>query len=68
MGVPDMEAFWNDISSRKQAGKLSKAEEKFFKKWVKALGHLSASPRHNSLASHEIEDLTRKHQIKIFQS
>ncbi len=68
MGVPDMEAFWNDLSARKQAGKLGKTEEKFFKKWVKALGYLSSNPRHNSLASHEIEDLSRKHGIKIFQS
>lgn len=68
MGVPDMEAFWNDLSARKQAGKLGKTEEKFFKKWVKALGYLSSNPRHNSLASHGIEDLSRKHGIKIFQS
>src|SRR5664279_651992 len=50
MGVPDMEAFWNDISSRKQKGLLSE------------------NPRHNSLASHEIDDLTRKYGFKIFQS
>jgi hypothetical protein len=68
MGVPEMEALWNDLSTRKQEGELDKDEEKFFKKWVKALGYLSANPRHNSLASHEIEDLTRKHGIKIFQS
>src|SRR6266851_8824147 len=68
MGVPEMEALWNDLSARKQAGELHKTEEKFFKKWVKALGYLSANPRHNSLASHEIEDLTREHEIKIFQS
>jgi len=68
MGVPEMEAFWNDLSTRKQEGELDKDEEKFFKKWVKALGYLSANPRHNSLASHEIEDLTHKHGIKIFQS
>ena len=68
MGVPEMEALWNDLSTRKQTGELDKAEQRFFKKWVKALGFLSASPRHNSLVSHEIEDLTRKHGIKIFQS
>ena len=63
-----MEALWKDLSDRKLAGKLDKAEEKFFKKWIKALGYLSANPRHNSLASHEMEDLTRKYGIKIFQS
>jgi hypothetical protein len=68
MGVPDVEAFWDDLSARKHAGKLHKAEEKFFKKWVKALDYLSANPRHNSLASHEIDELTRKYGIKIFQS
>ena len=68
MGVPEMEAFWNDLSTRKQTGKLDKDEEKFFKKWVKALGYLAVNPRHNSLGSHEIDDLTRKYGIKIFQS
>ena len=32
MGVPEMEAFWDDLSSRKLDGKLDKDEEKFFKK------------------------------------
>jgi hypothetical protein len=68
MGVPEMEAFWNDLSTRKQTGELDKTEEKFFKKWVKALGYLSADPRHNSLGSHEINELTRKYGFKIFQS
>jgi hypothetical protein len=68
MGVPEMEALWNSLSTRKQDGKLGKGEEQFFKKLVKALGYLANNPRHNSLASHEIEDLSRKHGIKIFQS
>lgn len=63
-----MEALWNDLSTRKQAGKLDKAEERFFKKWIKALAFLSADPRHNSLASHEIKELSRGHGLKIFQS
>lgn len=68
MGVPEMEALWNDLSTRKQNGKLHKDEEKLFKKLVKALRYLSANPRHNSLASHEIGDLSRKYGFKIFQS
>ena len=50
-----------DLSTRKQAGRLGKDEEKFFKKLVKVLGYLSADPRHNSLSSHEISDLTHDH-------
>jgi hypothetical protein len=68
MGVPEMETLWNDLSTRKQAGKLDKAEERFFKKWIKTLAFLSADPRHNSLASHEISELSRRHGLKIFQS
>ena len=68
MGVPEMEAVWTDLSSRATDGTLAKNELKFFKKWVKALGFLSMNPRHNSLASHEIDDLTRKDGVKIFQS
>jgi hypothetical protein len=68
MGLPEMEAFWNDISTRKLKGKLAKDEERYFKKLVKTLGYLSENPRHNSLASHEIDDLTRKYGFKIFQS
>lgn len=68
MGQPEMEEFWTDISTRKQKGRLNKDEEKLFKKLVKALGYLAADPRHNSLASHEITDLSRKYGIKIFQS
>ena len=68
MGQPEMESLWLDLTTRKQQGKLDKDEEKFFKKLVKALGYLQENPRHNSLASHEIDDLTRKHGLKIFQS
>jgi hypothetical protein len=68
MGWPEMAAFWNDLSTRKQKGQLDRDEEKFFKKFVKALGYLSQNPRHNSLASHEIDDLTRKYGFKVFQS
>ncbi|MDZ4289904.1 MAG: hypothetical protein U0984_18205 [Prosthecobacter sp.] len=68
MGQPEMEALWLDLSTRKQQGKLDKPEEKFFKKLVKALGYLVADPKHNSLASHEISDLSRKYGVKIYQS
>lgn len=68
MGQPGMESLWNGFSTRKQAGLLDKEEKQFFKKLVKSLGFLSANPRHNSLASHEISDLSRTYGMKIFQS
>ena len=59
MGQPEMEDLWQDLSTRKLRGHLGKDGETFFKKLVKALGYLSANPRHNSLSSHEISDLSR---------
>lgn len=68
LGLPEMEALWKDLSTRKLQGALDKDEERFFKKLIKALGYLEQNPRHNSLASHEIDDLTRKYGFKVFQS
>ena len=68
MGLPEMEAFWADLTNRRQQGKLDKEEGRFFKKLLKTLGFLAENPRHNSLASHEIDDLTRKYGFKVFQS
>ncbi len=68
MGLPEMEAFWADLTNRRQQGKLDKEEGSFFKKLLKTLGFLAENPRHNSLASHEIDDLTRKYGFKVFQS
>ena len=68
MGVPEMEQFWNDLVGKKRAGQLNKSEEKLFKKLHKALSLLSANPRHNSLKSHDIELLSRRYGIKVWQS
>jgi hypothetical protein len=68
MGVPEMKAMWDDLCERKQKNSLDRNEEKFFKKLVKTLGYLAENPRHNSLASHEIDEMTRRYGIKIFQS
>ena len=68
MGLPEMEALWQDLSTRRLQGKLDQDEETSFKKLVKALVFLSQNPRHPGLASHAIDDLTRKYGIKIFQS
>ena len=68
MGLPEMDLLWKDLSQRKLRDQLDKDEQKFFKKLVKTLGCLSQDPRHNSLASHEIETISQKYKIKIFQS
>ena len=68
MGVPEMDALWNDISGRYASGSLDAAEKKFFKKFINALDHIRGNPRHNSLQTHEIAILSKRYGIKIFQS
>ena len=68
MGVPEMEDYWNDLSTRADSGQLSKEEQRQFRQLVKALGFLSANPRHPGLQSHEIGDLSRRYGIKVWQS
>jgi hypothetical protein len=68
MGVPEMEALWNDLSQRAKAGELKKDEKQFFKKWVKAMGYLRDNPRHPGLKSHEIEAISKRVGLKVWQS
>jgi len=68
MGVPGMEAKWNDLVDRARRDQLDKTEQKFYRKLINALGYLRENPRHNSLASHEIDVLSRKCGFRVFQS
>ncbi|NUN93294.1 MAG: hypothetical protein HUU04_05895 [Verrucomicrobiae bacterium] len=68
MGVPEMRALWDDLLARGQRGKLSGEERIFFNKWSKALDLLSGNPRHPGLRTHEIDDLSRKFGVKVWQS
>lgn len=68
LGVPEVEAFWNEMNQKFDRDVLNATELKFFKKFVKALQLLSVNPKHTSLNSHEIPPLTQKYGIKIWQS
>ena len=68
MGVQGMEAMWSDLVDRARRSGLDKDEQTFYRKLVKAFGYLRENPRHNSLASHEIDALSRKCGFRVFQS
>lgn len=63
-----MEALWEDLKSRKKVGELSRDEEKLFKLIAKAIQFLASNPKHPGLNSHEIETLTKRYGMKVFQS
>ena len=68
MGVPGVNAFWNDLKQKADAGILNKTEKKFFNKLVKALKFLSENPRHPGLSSQEIKKLTKRYGMKVWES
>lgn len=68
LGIPEVEAFWNEMNQKFDGNELNATAKIFFKKFVKALRLLSDNPRHNGINSHEIPPLTQKHAIKIWQS
>ena len=68
MGVPEMEALWRDWVARAEQGGLSGDEARTFRKLVKVVGFLAVNPRHNSLSTHEIDELSRLHGVKIFKA
>jgi hypothetical protein len=68
MGLPEMEALWKELLNKSQRNKLSSDERAFLDKWIKALEYLSQNPKHPSLQTHEIDDLSRKFGVKVWQS
>jgi len=65
LGIPEVVTFWNDMNQKFDRGQLNAMDEKFFKKFIKALRFLSDNPRHNSLNSHEIPPLTENTALKF---
>lgn len=68
MGVPEMEEFWNDLVCRKRSNQLNADESELFNRLAKALQHLHTNPKHPGQKTHEIEPLTRRYGMKIWQS
>ena len=68
MGEPEMLRLWNDLLQKAEAKNLDAEERELFDKCSKSLELLSDNPRHPGLASHEIDDLSKKYGIKVWQS
>lgn len=68
MGIPEMEAFWQDLLKRKRSDALNSDELELFTRFGKAIQNLSANPKHPGLKTHEIKPLSKKYDMKIWQS
>ena len=67
-GVPEMKDFWNSLNEKVESNTATKDEIRFYKKFVKVLKLLQNNPRHNSLNTHEIEILSQRYGMKVWQS
>jgi hypothetical protein len=68
MGVSEMEALWNELKQKHTNGTARKKEEQLYKKWGSALKKLAENPMYPSLQSHEIDTLSRRYGMKVWQS
>ncbi|MFN2372245.1 MAG: hypothetical protein ABR545_00400 [Cyclonatronaceae bacterium] len=63
-----MEAFWQDMLQRRKSNTLKADEKELFTRFGKAISNLSLNPKHPGLRTHEIEPLSKKYGMKIWQS
>ncbi|MCC5914460.1 MAG: hypothetical protein JJU46_08815 [Balneolaceae bacterium] len=68
MGIPEMKEFWDDLIVKKKNDNLNTDEEELFKRLAKSIKFLSVDPKHPSLQTHEIGELSKKYNMKIWQS
>ena len=67
-GVPEMMDYWNELNAKVDNKLATKEEIKFFNKLKKTLRLLITNPKHNSLKTHEIEILSQRYGMKVWQS
>lgn len=68
MGIPEMDALWKNLQQKHREGTAGKKEEQLYKKWGNALKRLSDNPMYPGLNSHEIDALSRRYGMKVWQS
>lgn len=57
-----------ELSDKALKGELNRDEKDLYRKLRKAIQHLESNPRHPGLNSHEIEVLTEKYGVRIWES
>lgn len=68
MGIPEMQQFWEELQRKVKSDKATGKDEKLYKQLGKAMRLLSENPRHPGLKSREIDSLTARYGIKVWES
>ena len=64
----EAETLINELGEKAVAGELNRDEKDLYRKIHKALQYLETNPRHPGLKSHEIDVLTEKYGVRIWES
>ena len=68
MGIPEMQDLWENLEKKIQTKTANKNEAKLFKLLVSCFKKLSADPRYPGLCTHDIEALTKRYGIRVWES
>ena len=68
MGIPEMKEFWDNLERKVKNKNASKNEIELFKKLVNCFKKLSSNSRYPSLCTHDIEALTKRYNLKVWES
>ena len=67
-GIPEIRDLWLELNEKVDKNEASKDEIRLLKKLKKAIGFLQENPHHNSLNSHEIQILSKRYGMKVWES
>lgn len=68
LGIPEVENLWCDLNEKRKTGKITRTEKTLHNKLGKAFNYLAVNPKAPSLNTHEINELSKKYGLKIWQS
>ena len=63
-----MEEFWNSLKKKVKEKAASKDEISLYQKFGKTMRLLSVNPRHTGLHTHDIEALSKRYGMKVWES
>ncbi|MBQ4439202.1 hypothetical protein II898_10050 [bacterium] len=68
MGIPEMKNFWETLSRKIKDEKAGKTEKILFKKLLACFKKLAADPKYPGLCTHDIEVLSKRYGVKVWES
>lgn len=63
-----MAELWNRLQTKQRNGTIGKKDSELYNKWANALKKLAEDPFYPSLNTHEIDLLSKRYGMKVWQS